>query len=77
MRAKFKVISITRQANWNNQGEMQTIKLQPVTTGSEENRAFYTATPSGEIHLSVVPVEVGKQFDIGKEYYVDFTPATA
>lgn len=77
IRAKFKVISITRQAYWNGGGEMQTIKLQPVTSGSEENRQFYAATPSGEINLSVVPVDIGKQFDIGGEYYVDFTPAVA
>jgi hypothetical protein len=77
IRAKFKVVSITRQSNWNGSGEMQTIKLSPVTSGSEENRAFYAATPGGEISLSVVPPEVGNQFDIGKEYYVDFTPAAA
>lgn len=77
IRAKFKVISITRHAYSGGSGEMQAIKLQPVTNGSEENRQFYAATPGGEINLSVVPVEIGKQFNIGGEYYVDFTPAAA
>lgn len=77
IRAKFKVVSITRSAGWNGIKELQTIKLQPVTSGSEENKAFYAATPAGSIDLSVVPESVGKQFDIGQEFYVDFTPAEA
>lgn len=76
VRAKFKVQSITRQAGWSGSGELQTIKLHPVTSGSDENKAFYAATPAGSIDLSVVPKEVGDQFNIGQEFYVDFTPAT-
>lgn len=76
VRAKFKVQSITRQANWNGPGELHSIKLNPVTSGSEENKQFYAATPGGEINLSVVPASVGEQFNIGGEFYVDFTPAT-
>ena len=75
VRAKFKVISITRQAGWSGVKELQSIKMQPVSSGSEENKAFYAATPSGSIDLSVVPEAVGRQFDIGQEFYVDFTPA--
>lgn len=75
VRAKFKVTSITRQAGWNGNKEVQTIKLQPVSGGTEENEKFYAATPGGSIELSVVKEEVGRQFDIGQEFYVDFTPA--
>lgn len=75
VRAKFKVVSITRQQGWSGVKEMQVIKLQPVTGNNPENAAFYAATPSGSIELGVVPVEVGNRFDIGAEFYVDFTPA--
>lgn len=75
VRAKFKVNSITRQAGWNGCKEVHTIKLSPVTGGSDENRRFYAATPGGQIELSVVTEEVGREFDIGAEFYVDFTPA--
>lgn len=75
VRAKFKVISITHQAGWGPIKEVQVIKLQPVTDGSEENKRFYAATPGGYIDLAVVPKEVGDAFDIGAEFYVDFIPA--
>lgn len=75
VRAKFKVISITRQAGWNGAKEVHTVKLSPVSSGSDENKAFYAATPGGSIDLSVVNEEVGREFDIGAEFYVDFTKA--
>lgn len=75
VRAKFKVLSVTRQAGWGGHKELHTVRLQPVTGGSEENQKFYGSTPSGQIELGVVTESVGNQFDIGCEFYVDFTPA--
>ncbi|HEY1035545.1 MAG TPA: hypothetical protein VGE09_11250 [Pseudoxanthomonas sp.] len=75
VRAKFKVESITRQRGWNGNKEVHTVKLSPVTGGSDENQKFYAATPGGSIDLAVVSEDVGRQFDIGAEFYVDFTPA--
>lgn len=77
VRAKFKCESITRREHWDKSKgeEIHAIKLSPVISGSEENKSFYEATPSGSIELSVIKEEVGKQFELGKEYYVDFTPA--
>ncbi|MDN8617853.1 hypothetical protein [Variovorax ginsengisoli] len=75
VRAKFKVVSITTSARWNGPGTMGTVKLQPVTSGSEENKKFYEATPSGEITLGTINQDALAQFEIGKEFYVDFTPA--
>lgn len=75
VRAKFKVVSITRQAHWQqNKGELHTVRLQPVTSGSEENKAFFEATPAGQIELGTLPEVVGSNFGIGQEVYVDFTP---
>jgi hypothetical protein len=76
VRAKFICNSITRQKHWDrSKGETQTIKLTPVVGGSEENEAFYEATPSGSIDLMTVNEEAAKNFELGKSYYVDFTPA--
>ena len=75
VRAKFKVHSITRQAGWGGAKECNTIKLGPVTSGSDENKSFYASTPSGSIEIGVVHKEVSDRFEIGQEFYVDFTPA--
>lgn len=77
MRAKFKVHSITESAGWSGHKSMFTVKMNPVTSGSKENEAFYAATPGGSIELSVVSAEIGKQFPIGGEVYVDFAPVQA
>ena len=51
------------------------ITLEPVVCGSEENKEFYKYTPCGRIELGVLNSEASKQFEQGKEYYVDFTKA--
>jgi hypothetical protein len=74
VRAKFRVVEIARRNHYGT-GESQGIKLLPVAGESEENKKFFQATPSGSIDLQVVNAEAGNQFELGKEYYVDFTPA--
>lgn len=51
------------------------IAFNPVYSGSKENEQFFRATPGGQIMLNVVNEDAAKQFEPGKEYYVDFTPA--
>ncbi len=51
------------------------IKMIPVYSASEENKKFFEATPSGMIELGVVNPEAAKQFEQGKEYYIDISPA--
>lgn len=75
VRAKFKVQAILTSAKWNGAGTMGTVKLTPVTGGSPENVKFYEATPGGQIELGTVSEDALKQFVIGQEFYVDFTPA--
>ncbi len=79
VRAKF-VVTEVQDAGWNNeQGEVKNITLFPVGGAaggeSEENKAFYAATPGGFITLSVVNERAAAQFEPGRAYYVDFTPA--
>ena len=91
VRAKFKVTSIERtmgsmpserdangRATTYAPAEMWTIKASPVYANNDpehENSKFWSATPTGSLVLGVVNAEAVRQFDIDREYYVDFTPA--
>lgn len=77
VRAKFKVESITPLVGGDERPTPEaTIRLRPVVSGSKENEAFYRWTPGGEIVLSTVNGNAVKHFEVGKEYYVDFTLAS-
>ncbi len=67
VRAKFLVTSVNVS-----EGE---VTLTAVACGSEENESFFSATPSGEIKMGVVNENALKEFEVGKEYYVDFSEA--
>ena len=56
------------------QKECRTLNLTPVKGDSPEDKAFWDATPTGSIQLGTVNPEAWKHFEIGKTYYVDFTP---
>lgn len=79
VRAKFCVTEITDVAWGDSPPGLKNITLYPVGGAaggeSEENRAFYAATPGGAITLSVVNAAAAAAFEIGAEYYVDFTRA--
>lgn len=70
VRAKFYVETV--QPNEDGSG---TIRLRPVYDGSEENKAFYKYTPGGEITLSTINPQAVEAFEVGAQFYVDFTPA--
>lgn len=69
VRAKFKVTNIEPN------GEVVNIVLNPVIDGSEENKEFFKWTPGGQINLGCCNPAATEQFKVGKEYYIDFTPA--
>jgi len=59
--------------------EGNAVKFRTVYEGDEkknpENARFTKATPWGEITLGIDNPDALSQFEKGKEYYVDFTPA--
>ena len=86
IRAKFKVDAIDRRVYTRyeqqpdgthapKQVEMQSIALSPVhaTDANPENKKFWGATPQGKIDLGVINPEAWSHFELGREYYVDFT----
>ncbi len=40
-----------------------------------ENKAFWDATPQGSIEMTVTNKDAWPFFELGREYYLDFTPA--
>jgi hypothetical protein len=69
VRAKFKVDNIV------NYGSQKTVNMTPVTSGSEENKSFSLWTPTGSLSIRITNPEAFDKFEVGKEYYIDFTPA--
>lgn len=57
--------------------EMRTLVMSPVYSSEEgsENKRFWDASPSGEIRLGTVNQAAWEAFELGKEYYIDFTSA--
>ena len=45
--------------------------------GTPENQRFAKSTPSGSIEMAVDNPSALEQFEIGKSYYIDFTPVSA
>lgn len=73
MRAKFYCNSVTKSLHWDGtKRNLFTAKFNPVMSGSNENKQFFAATPSGSLELGQFLPDA---FEPGKEYYVDFTPA--
>jgi hypothetical protein len=72
-RAKFEVISVTQYARF--QGVK--VEMTPVYSNDESdpNKAFWEATPNGKIEMQISNPSAAQQFEVGKEYYVDFSPA--
>lgn len=73
-RAKFLCYSVTKSKHWDGTRRyLYTASLNPVTSGSDENKSFFTSTPTGSITLGSFSEDL---FEPGKEYFVDFTEAT-
>jgi hypothetical protein len=48
---------------------------EPDASKDTENARFTKATPWGDIRMGIDNPAAINQFEVGKEYYVDFTPA--
>lgn len=58
--------------------EMRSLKFSPVYANNDpnhENSKFWNATPTGSIELGTINPAAWQQFELGKQYYVDFSLA--
>jgi len=68
VRCKF----VCTQASPKDGAGPHTATFSAVADGSSENKSFFSATPCGQLTLSVVREQ---HFEAGKEYYLDLIPA--
>lgn len=54
-------------------GDGYTISLQTVYSNSPINASFFKWTPFGQLQMGTVNPDAAAEFEVGKEYYVDFT----
>lgn len=76
--ADGKVVVNERGHNEYENGEVHTVRLTPVYGNNDpnhENTKFWAASPSGSIEIGCANIEAAQVFELGKEYYVDFTAA--
>lgn len=71
---KFVCQSVTKRKHWdrNETRFLFEAEFTAVSSGSEENRKFFEATPSGSIKIGVYREDI---FEPGKEYYLDIRDA--
>lgn len=54
--------------------EEGTVTLRAVTQSDSDEEDFFRYTPWGEIKLGILNASAFAQFEVGKQYYVDFSP---
>jgi hypothetical protein len=70
VRLKFQLQRYQSTLAWNDRTkELRTLYFTPVTGGSNENKEYYDATPSGEFQFGTINRAAWEQFQIGKSYY--------
>jgi hypothetical protein len=72
----MKLVSIS--GGFYNDDKSRTVEFRAVGGTSEENKKFFTSTPSGEIKLQISAIAAESlgldQGKISSEFYVDITP---
>jgi hypothetical protein len=71
LRAKVKVASIT------DYGSSKGVKMHPVTSPghNDVNKSWSKWTPEGSFEMRITNPEAFNQFQVDRDYFVEFTPA--
>lgn len=82
VKAKFKCMEVNQKFQFTGRDGKDVIHpevtLRPVYAGAEasdEDKAFWEATPNGELHMIITNTAAAETFEIGKDYYLTFEPA--
>jgi hypothetical protein len=78
VRAKVKLVGVKpAEGNYGDKEPPVTLEFYFVYSSdpNSENKKFWDYTPGGKIEMNLVKPETRKMFDMGKEYYIDFSPA--
>jgi hypothetical protein len=62
---------VTKRKGWGGNPFLHDAEFIPVVSGSEENKAFFAATPQGKLNVATVVPDV---FVVGKCYFLDISP---
>lgn len=71
IRAKMVCESARIEEEW---PDSEQVELRAVYEG-HGNRSWAAATPAGTVSMQIDNKAAHGKFEVGKEYYVDFTPA--
>lgn len=74
IRSKFRCAQVLESKDADGQVTAQIVKLYPVTGGSEENKAFWEATPSGAYEVTITNKAAFDHYVPGRCYYFDSIP---
>ena len=72
IRAKF-VLSEETRVNWNSDARKLVFSAQ-YDQNTPEDQRYSKATPTGRLEMQVDNPAALEQFQLGKAYYIDFTP---
>lgn len=75
VRAKFRCLEIKHQFTSSPGYSAATIVMSPVWEEDGVNREWSKATPSGRLEMMITNPAAVESFELGREYFVDFTPA--
>ncbi len=78
VRAKFRCTEKTIRTSTGGYGEPKPVDTEEVkfqAVSGEENKEWSKWTPSGELRIQITNPAALAQFEVGKDYFLDFTPA--
>lgn len=75
VRAKFYVQSVNHVHQPSPHMTCAVVKLAAVYGDGKGNETWSTYTPQGSLEMTVTNPEAVEKFELGKSYFLDFTPA--